>query len=50
MKRADWEALEADLAEMERTDPVVAAAAERLNDAVDGILFRARHGIQAKRS
>lgn len=41
--------LEAELREMERTDPVVAEAARRLDETTNSILFRARHGIESKR-
>lgn len=44
-----WQNLEAELREMERTDPVVAEAARRLDETTDSILFRARHGIESKR-
>jgi hypothetical protein len=40
----DYEALEADLNELERTDPDVAAAAEAYRTAVDRLLTSARPG------
>lgn len=48
--RISWAvSLEAELREMERTDPVVGEAARRLDEAVESIRFRARHGIETKR-